>query len=45
MKPYIFKEVGDKLNYAIYHSDVKDGKKLLGWIRKSSVDRKDKKSA
>jgi hypothetical protein len=37
---FIFKEVGDKLNYAIYHKQD-NGKKLLGWIRKYCVDEKD----
>lgn len=38
MKPFIFKDVGDKLNYAIYHEDVENGEKLLGWIRKYCVE-------
>ena len=38
---FIFKDVKDKLNYAIFHKDVENGEKLLGWIRKYCVDRKD----
>ena len=36
---HTFKDVGDKLNYGIFHPDT--GDKLLGWIRKYCVDRKE----
>jgi hypothetical protein len=42
MKPFIFKDVGKKLDYAVFHPDVENGKRLLGWIRKYCVDRKEK---
>lgn len=29
-----YREVGDKLNYGVFHDDIKNGEKLLGWIRK-----------
>jgi len=36
---HTFEDVGDKLNYGIFHPDT--GDKLLGWIRKYCVDRKE----
>lgn len=35
-----YRDVGNKLDYGIYHKDT--GDKLLGWIRKYCVDRKEK---
>ena len=43
MKDFKFKEVGNKLNYAVFHPNVENGKKLLGWIRKYCVDKKKEK--
>ncbi len=36
---FIFKDVGDKLNYAIHHKD--HGDKILGWIRKYCIPAED----
>lgn len=34
---FIYKDVKDKKNYAMYHKDFENGKKLLGWIMKACV--------
>jgi len=34
---FIFKDVGNKLDYGIFHSSINGGKKLLGWIRKFCI--------
>ena len=34
---FLFKEAGCKKCYGIFHKDVEDGKKLLGWIGKNSA--------
>lgn len=39
---FIFKDVGSKLDYAIFHPDIEEGKSIVGWIRKFCVNRKDK---
>jgi hypothetical protein len=38
---FIFCDLGAKLDFGIFHKDVEDGKKLLGWIRKSLVQREE----
>jgi hypothetical protein len=38
-KGFIFRDVGAKLDYAVFHKDVEAGEKVLGWIRKYVVDR------
>ena len=36
---FIFRDLGAKLDYGIFHKDVESGEKLLGWIRKYLVER------
>ena len=35
---FIFKDIGDKDNYAIFHEKEQSGNKLLGWISRKTVE-------
>ena len=43
MKSFIYKKVSDKLNYGIFHPDIENEEKLLGWIGKESVEHENNK--
>ena len=43
--PFEFKDLGCRKNLGVFHQNVENGEKLLGWMDKKSVERYKEKNS